>query len=337
TITGDTVFSGLIQVRPKINMSNSNPVILTGTRGSATNVWVNQTKLVPLGSDDWAVSYYIAEGDNILEIWLQDEASNKSTSLFVDIFADTIAPVFNSITPDHNSFLNYVPETVTISYDEMGGTGLDLDNTIHSTKDSSQNEVSGTWEIKDDNSLIFTPANSFKESEYTIVIGLTDKIDNKADTRIFNFTFDVTPPDAPQIDSFDTPVHNALKIFTGTKEAFASILVNNVNKIGNTEQTTWEYPAALALGTNTFVFNAVDRVGNKSEPATAEIVYINIDTLMNGYDLYNERKTELIKEQKKLETNLNSKSKSLERKAMEFQQKVEKRLVTNDQAQSMQQ
>ena len=69
----------------------------------------------------------------------------------------------------------------------------------------------------------------------------------------------------------------------------------------------------------------------------SEIVYINIDTLMNGYDLYNERKTDLMKEQKKLETSLNSKSKSLERKAMEFQQKVEKRLVTNNQAQQMQQ
>jgi len=58
--------------------------------------------------------------------------------------------------------------------------------------------------------------------------------------------------------------------------------------------------------------------------------------LLNGYDYYNDLRTELIKEQKKLETNLNSKGKSLERKAMEFQQKVEKRLVTNNQAQEMQ-
>ncbi|MEN8118919.1 MAG: OmpH family outer membrane protein [Bacteroidota bacterium] len=76
----------------------------------------------------------------------------------------------------------------------------------------------------------------------------------------------------------------------------------------------------------------------KSELSDAglEIVYVNIDTLLNGYDYYNDLKTELIKEQKKLETNLNSKGKSLERKAMEFQQKVEKRLVTNNQAQEMQ-
>ncbi len=67
-----------------------------------------------------------------------------------------------------------------------------------------------------------------------------------------------------------------------------------------------------------------------------DIVYVNIDSLLNGYDYYNDLKTELLKEQKKLEASLNSKGKSLERKGMEFQQKVENRLVTNNQAQEMQ-
>lgn len=77
-------------------------------------------------------------------------------------------------------------------------------------------------------------------------------------------------------------------------------------------------------------------LSKKSTDTSIEIVYINIDTLLNGYDYYNDLKTDLIKVQKKLEANFNSKSKSLERKAMEFQQKVEKRLVTNNQAQEMQ-
>jgi len=81
--------------------------------------------------------------------------------------------------------------------------------------------------------------------------------------------------------------------------------------------------------------NSENTVKNKNK--NSEIVYVNIDTLMNGYDLYNERKTELMKEQKKLENSLSSKSKSFERKAMEFQQKVDKHLVTNNQAQQMQQ
>ena len=74
----------------------------------------------------------------------------------------------------------------------------------------------------------------------------------------------------------------------------------------------------------------------QKETAGLEIVYVNMDSLLNGYDYYNDLKTNLMKEQKKLEASLNSKGKSLERKAMEFQQKVEKHLVTNAQAQEMQ-
>ncbi len=94
------------------------------------------------------------------------------------------------------------------------------------------------------------------------------------------------------------------------------------------------------------VFLYVDRFSGNSQKsaesssqtsASADIVYINLDSLMNSYDLYNELKTELMQEQKKLESNLNSKLKAYQRRAMEFQQKVEKRLVTSSQAEKMQQ
>ncbi len=78
-----------------------------------------------------------------------------------------------------------------------------------------------------------------------------------------------------------------------------------------------------------------NKTDNSKQVNNSGIVYINMDTLMNGYDLYNDRKTELIKEQEKLEYSLNSKSKSFERRAMEFQQKVKKHLVTSIQAQQM--
>ncbi len=82
--------------------------------------------------------------------------------------------------------------------------------------------------------------------------------------------------------------------------------------------------------------NEPTELSTENTNGNLEIVYVNIDSLLNGYDYYNDLKTELMKEQKRLEANLNSKGKSLERKAMEFQQKVEKRLVTNNQAQEMQ-
>jgi len=66
------------------------------------------------------------------------------------------------------------------------------------------------------------------------------------------------------------------------------------------------------------------------------IAYVNIDSLLNGYDYYNDKQTEFLKEQQKQEAKLNSKGKALERKAMEFQNKVQKGLVTSSQAQQMQ-
>jgi len=78
-------------------------------------------------------------------------------------------------------------------------------------------------------------------------------------------------------------------------------------------------------------------ISKVSSTASGDIVYINVDTLLNNYDLYNELKTNLLQEQQNLEASLNSKSKAYQRKAMEFQQKVEKRLVTQAQAEEMQQ
>jgi outer membrane protein len=80
-----------------------------------------------------------------------------------------------------------------------------------------------------------------------------------------------------------------------------------------------------------------NEVSTSKSSGNNEIVYVNMDSLLNGFDLYNESKTQLMQEQQQSEANLSSRFKALQRKAMEFQQKVEKQLVTNAQAQQMQQ
>ena len=82
-----------------------------------------------------------------------------------------------------------------------------------------------------------------------------------------------------------------------------------------------------------------DKNNVKTEATASEkavVAYVNIDSLLNGYDYYNDKQTEFLKEQQKQEAKLNSKGKALERKAMEFQNKVQKGLVTSSQAQQMQ-
>ncbi len=77
-------------------------------------------------------------------------------------------------------------------------------------------------------------------------------------------------------------------------------------------------------------------LGENVSENVSKIAYVNIDSLLNGYDYYNDKQTEFLKEQQKQEAKLNSKGKALERKAMEFQNKVQKGLVTSNQAQQMQ-
>ncbi len=57
--------------------------------------------------------------------------------------------------------------------------------------------------------------------------------------------------------------------------------------------------------------------------ASPSIVYINIDTLLNNYDFYNDLKDKLLKKQKNIEDELNRKSAEFEKEAITFQQKVQ--------------
>ena len=105
-ITGGTVTSGVIQVRPAQNSSNSTIVTLTGTREDNTSVWINNQLKVNSGSDNWSVDMTLTQGNNSLEIRAEDAAGNRSPSVWVDIQVDSIAPSISAVTPANNSFVN---------------------------------------------------------------------------------------------------------------------------------------------------------------------------------------------------------------------------------------
>ncbi|MGD9977171.1 MAG: OmpH family outer membrane protein [Bacteroidales bacterium] len=64
--------------------------------------------------------------------------------------------------------------------------------------------------------------------------------------------------------------------------------------------------------------------------------WVNVDTVMNNYDMYFDMRAELEENSRKLEAELNSKSKTFEKEAMDFQDKVQKGLVTRSEAQQIQ-
>ncbi len=64
-----------------------------------------------------------------------------------------------------------------------------------------------------------------------------------------------------------------------------------------------------------------------------KIAYVNLDTLVDAYDYYNDEKTALLKWQNEKSVSLDSRYKALQRKAMELQKKVNDRMMTPTTAQ----
>ncbi len=80
-----------------------------------------------------------------------------------------------------------------------------------------------------------------------------------------------------------------------------------------------------------------DSTSNVQLSSNFSAAWVNIDTLINNYDMYFDMQKELEESGRKLEAELNTKSKDFEKQANDFQDKVQKGLITRSQAQQMQQ
>lgn len=66
------------------------------------------------------------------------------------------------------------------------------------------------------------------------------------------------------------------------------------------------------------------------------VAWINIDSLLNNYDMYFDYQKELEAKGRKMESEMNTRTRAFEKSMMDFQDKVQKGLVTRSQAQTMQ-
>jgi outer membrane protein len=67
------------------------------------------------------------------------------------------------------------------------------------------------------------------------------------------------------------------------------------------------------------------------------IVFINIDTLLNHYDYFADLQDEIVNKQSELEAQLNSRTRTYEKNAQDYQDKVNKGLVTRREAAELEQ
>ncbi len=75
----------------------------------------------------------------------------------------------------------------------------------------------------------------------------------------------------------------------------------------------------------------------KTPTESQGIVYVNIDTIVLNFDMFADRRNDLLNKQKNAEAELSSKGSKYERDLKDFQEKVNKGLVTRATAEQMQQ
>jgi outer membrane protein len=77
-------------------------------------------------------------------------------------------------------------------------------------------------------------------------------------------------------------------------------------------------------------------VAEGSSAVTGSVVYVNLDSLVHGYDMYFDLQKEFEAAAKKKDGDFTARSRKFENDAKDFQDKVTKGLVTRSQAQQMQ-
>ena len=77
--------------------------------------------------------------------------------------------------------------------------------------------------------------------------------------------------------------------------------------------------------------------GPNAQSSGMAIVYINIDSLLNNYEYFHDMQDEFADKQSELEAELNLRSRQYESSALDFQNKVQKGLVTRREAAELEQ
>jgi len=76
--------------------------------------------------------------------------------------------------------------------------------------------------------------------------------------------------------------------------------------------------------------------GSEVTAKKGDVVYIQLDTLVNQYDMYNDLKSEFEVKFNSVQDDLSKKSRAFQNDATDFQNKVKKGLLTRSQAESLQ-
>jgi len=291
---------GTIENIPTNGVTNDTTPTLSGTAeaNSISAIFEGATQIgtaTANSSGAWTFTptAALSEGSHTFTVKATDPQGNVSIAsnaytVVIDITPPAV-PVLNTVNDNvaGGAFGNLTPGQVTNdATPTLSGTGV-TGSTIHILNNGVEigtaTVVNGAWN--------FTPPANLPDGPYNIRVNASDAAGNvSANSPVFSFTVDTTPPATPtvltvlddvgpvigEINSGDTTNDNR-PTFNGTGEIGATItLLNDGQPFGTAvvnAQGNWTFTptAPLTEGTHTITVSATDVAGNTSNTSSFEL------------------------------------------------------------------
>lgn len=180
---------------------------ISGTKEAATSLWVNGTKVVPLGSEtSWLTTVNLTYGSNPISVVVKNEFGLESQPVIFSVIRDDVAPQVRSTVPAEGALVNQAGTSVSVQLQDEYAD-LDLAGSIAGAvvTDGLALPIDGTWSVFGADTVRFTPQLPLADGLYSVTLQPRDALGNEGQFNL-SFTIDATLPASPVFDPLVTLV-----------------------------------------------------------------------------------------------------------------------------------
>lgn len=254
---------------PSESSINATSVTLTGVRQANMNILINGTQVIassnPFSTGLLEWEYAVAlpvEGDN--SIFVQSQESIFKIIAAEDthvIIRDTTAPI--------------KPQVLNVSSQKNNATTYDL---VGKKEAGSGIIINEKEVVPASSSTVWQASVSLtKEGNNSFTIRAQDTAYPPNQSAFVTVTLyrDTTPPQKPSVTNMpSSDVEDATYTLQGTKDAYASMWINNKKVVSETASTSWSHSVSLAEGSNTFTLISRDDAVPSNESDSVDVTIV---------------------------------------------------------------
>ncbi|PIW84227.1 MAG: hypothetical protein COZ95_10915, partial [Nitrospirae bacterium CG_4_8_14_3_um_filter_50_41] len=205
--------------------------------------------------------------------------STNEADMRLDVPTDFVAPALLSSRLSPSAPVRAETVTFTVDFSEpMDPSILPAVSLI--APDSVRYDVTdGAWADSDTYQGSFTFTTGMTNGTWRLsVSGARDLDQNRMGlVDSYSFELDTAPPDDPTVTVAVPSMTRVVMLpLSGTKDAYADIRINGVQRVAATVNTTWSYDYRLSQGAQSLVITSEDAAGNGSSALTYAVT---LDTI----------------------------------------------------------